>query len=158
MKTKHIAHSIILNVLLLSATCSGMEYMHNTYNATKTYAIFARLWTTSFFKSCWNVGIIPTLYLTAGMYDFKKMSGLDENKLDTYNIDELHNAWKRVNELNSYGIKPSALNALNRISTMIQGKEQQKQHDAEVAAQEAMPRNEAYDKEVMEQISKILNK
>jgi hypothetical protein len=166
MKTKHITRGIILNALILSASCSGMNYMSSAYNSTtnliKTNMVEARIWTSNFFKSCWNIGILATLYAKMGMYDFKRISGLDENRLDTYDNDQLKDAQRRVEKMIQYSSPSlSTLNTLNEFSTKIQGIIIQKEHDAHVAAEEAKRLEEGFTPEqisALKDVSKILNK
>jgi hypothetical protein len=142
MKRKNITLMFAINILFLSATCSGMDMV-------KTHMMNASTWTSNFFRSCWNIGILATLYATAGIYDFKKISGLDENKLSTYKIYELEKARDRVDAMNKYTLKESALTPLNNFSLKIQGAIQQKQDDEKAALEEAKLREEfgvSYDK------------
>jgi hypothetical protein len=147
MKTKHIAIIALLSTLITSAPCSAEK--NNPLSATIYYYIEpAQTWTSNFLKSCWNIGILATLYAKMGIYDFKKISGLDETTLDTYNKDQLENAQKRVETMIQY-TPLSAHNTLNNFSTKIQGKIIQKEDDAQAAAEEARIMEEldmSYDK------------
>jgi uncharacterized protein with GYD domain len=96
-----------------------------------------RDWTNSFYTTCRDVGIVATIYATFGIYDFNKITGLDENKLDTYDIQQLKTAQQRVETMNIYALRSSALNALNKFSTTIQGQIQQKEDKAQAASDEA---------------------
>jgi hypothetical protein len=164
MKTQHITRGIILNALILSATCSSMNYMSSTYNSTtnmiKTNMAEARIWTSNFLKSCWNIGILATLYAKMGMYDFKKISGLDENTLDTYNKNQLENAQKRVEAMQQYS-PVSAQNTLINFSIKIQNQIMQKEDAEKDALEEAKRLEEGFTPEqisALKDVSKILNK
>jgi len=147
MKSKHIAIITLLSALITSTPCSAEK--NNPLSATIYYYIEpAQTWTSNFLKSCWNIGILATLYAKMGIYDFKKISGLDETTLDTYNKDQLKNAQKRVETMIQY-TPLSAHNTLNNFSTTIQGKIIQKEDDAKYAAEEAKIMEEfnmSYDK------------
>lgn len=154
MKTKHIALSIMLNALILSTPCSGMDYI-------KTHMTNAQTLTSNFLKSCWNVGVLATLYAKVGIYDFKKISGLNENALDTYNKSQLETAQKRVEMMIKYNpLSQPALDTLNKFSTTIQGKIIQKEDIAQAAAEEAKMMEEAdlsYDEaQTVEEIKKMM--
>jgi len=137
MKTKHIAIITLLSALITSTPCSAEKSNPIT---TMIYGnmIRARDWTSNFFKSCWNIGILATLYARFGKYDFKKISGLDENALDTYDVDQLKDAQRRAEKMILYtSPSPSTQNELNKISLKIQEKIHQKEHDAQAATEEA---------------------
>ncbi len=107
MKTKNIALIIIFSSLITSTPCSGMNYMSNSYNTTTTMLsnnmIRARNWANNFINSCRDVSILGTIYATLGIYDFNKITGLDEDKLDTYSKEELETGMHRINKIAQYG-------------------------------------------------------
>lgn len=102
MQTKNLAFIIILSALTMSETCSGMSYIRNWYNSFKSKDtatsqnaeakpkspnMFQR-----FMHRCRKVGVLPTISAAFGVYNFKTMSGLDYNSLDTYSSDKLKDA------------------------------------------------------------------
>lgn len=128
MKITHIKTITMIGVLLFSTpTFSAQD---NPITSTIMNNInLVREWTNSFYTTCRDVGVLATLYATVGIYDFNTITGLDENKLDTYNIQQLTTAQKRVDTMNRYALRSSALNVLNKFSTTIQGKIIQKTDD-----------------------------
>jgi hypothetical protein len=107
MKTKNIALIVIFSSLITSNHCSGMNYMSNSYNSATTMLsnnmIRARNWTNNFINSCRDISVLGTIYATLGIYDFNEITGLDENKLNSYNSAELKNAMQRVDKMAQYG-------------------------------------------------------
>lgn len=95
-----------------------------------------------------------------GMYDFKKISGLDENTLDTYNKNQLENAQKRVEAMQQYS-PVSAQNTLINFSIKIQNQIMQKEDAEKDALEEAKRLEEGFTPEqisALKDVSKILNK
>jgi hypothetical protein len=136
MKAKHITHLAIIGALVFSTpNCGAQDNPITSMIMSNINRV--RAWTNSFYTTCRDVGIVATLYATVGIYDFNKITGLDESKLDTYDIKQLQAAQKRVETMNIYALRSSALNALNKFSTTIQGKIHQKTDAAQAAADEA---------------------
>ena len=108
MKTKNIAFILVLSSLMASESCSGMSYIRNWYNSftSKSNATFqsneANQSSPNMFQRfmyrCRKVGVLPTISAAFGVYNFKTMSGLDYNALDSYNAEQLENAQNLVGE------------------------------------------------------------
>ena len=122
MKTKNIAMLALLSTLITSAPCFAAKDNPITSIITGNLAR-ARNWTYNFMYRCRNVGILATLYATVGIYDVKKISGLDaENteELKKYNdLAQLEAAKKRVEIMLEYGIESKKL---NKFYSEIQGR------------------------------------
>jgi hypothetical protein len=130
MITKHIRTATIIGTLMLSTL--NFSAQDNPITSTIMSNINRiRNWTNSFYTTCRDVGVLATIYATVGIYDFNTITGLDENKLDTYDIPQLIKAQKRVDTMNRYALRSSALNVLNKFSTTIQGKIIQKNYVAD---------------------------
>src|SRR5438132_8058388 len=102
MKTKNMILIIMLTSLIASSeSCYSMastEDTEDTENAKNMgYMERARNWASNFINGCRYVGILPTLYASMVVYDFNKITGLDENKLDTYKPATIENAMARIN-------------------------------------------------------------
>lgn len=59
--------------------------------------------TSNFLNRCWKVSILGTIYASFGFYDFKKITGLDENKLDTYSSEQIKKGLDRIENMALYG-------------------------------------------------------
>jgi hypothetical protein len=100
MKTKNITFILVLSSLMASESCSGMSYIRNWYNsltATKSEQNSPNMF-QRFMYRCRKVGVLPTISAAFGIYNFKTMSGLDYNALDSYNAEQLENAQNLVGE------------------------------------------------------------
>jgi hypothetical protein len=132
MKTKNIALVVIFSSLIASTPCSGMNYMSNSYNTATTMLTNnmanARNWTDNFINKCRNVGILATVYAMLGIYDFNKITGLDEDKLNAYDKQELENGMNRLNTMAQYGTSSPKLeiffDKLQKQHLIAQSKEQ----------------------------------
>jgi hypothetical protein len=111
MKTKNIAFIIILSSLMVSETCSGMSYIRNWYNSLTTTKSdqSSPSWMQRFITKCRKVGIFPTISSAFGIYNFNTITGLDENRLSTYNSITIKNAMKRIDTLAKYGTTSQTL-------------------------------------------------
>ena len=133
MNTKNIAIIALISTLITSTPCAA-EKNNPITSMIYNNVTRARDWTSNFMYRCWNVGVLATLYATVGIYDIKKISGLDENKLKAYdNIPQLEAAKKRVEIMIQYG--PSSAN-LNNFYSEIQGRIEQIKHDQQTTAQQ----------------------
>lgn len=137
MKTKNLTLIIILSTLIASSNpCSGMSYMKR-----------AGTWTSNFITRCWNVGVLATIYASMGKYDFNKITGLDQNKLNTYNAAQLQNAQNRVETMIQYGAWSDQLNSF---FDKVHAQYAQAKSDEEIATEEKKLAQEAdlsYDEE-----------
>lgn len=170
MKTKNIAMIIIINSLMTSAPCHGMDYMNSSYNSLTSMIsnnmMNARNWTSNFINSCRKVSILGTIYATFGIYDFNKITGLDKNKLGTYHPQELKNGMDRLNTMAIYGRSSQKLEDfyqdLQTQYLRAQNKEQTEEltPEQEAALKEAKDiMNTPYDeKEALKDIQELLNK
>jgi len=105
MNKKNIALMLILGFALNSfEPCYSMSYMRDSY-----YSISNRM--HNFITKCREVGVLATLYTLVGIYDFKRITGLDENKLDEYSPEKLEEALYRIEVM----AKPSTYGRINEI-------------------------------------------
>lgn len=122
---KKIAFITVFNLLILSQSCISMDNQPNTTENTGITSMImnnlrhARDLTSYFFIKCYNVGVLATIYASLGMYDFNRISGLDENKLDTYSTPELEKAKQRIETMIQYS---SDATKLQEFYSKIQGK------------------------------------
>ena len=132
MNTKNVAVMALLSTLITSSPCFGMKTNPITSMISNNFTR-ARDWTSNFIYRCWNVGLLATLYASVGVYDLKKISGLDEDKLKTYNdLAQLEAAKKRVEIMLEYGAESKKL---NDFYSEIQGRIIQIQHDQDNTGQ-----------------------
>lgn len=90
----------------------------------------ARHWTSNFFNRCWKVGVLATVYASFGKYDFKKITGLDENKLDTYNPEEIKQGINRVKMMIEYSAYTAQLETiLQKLEAQLDQKEVELSYD-----------------------------
>ena len=148
MTTKNIAIALILSATITSAPCSGMDYMSKSYNAATAMVAdnmtYARGWTKNFITKIRSIGILTTLYATFGMYDFNKITGLDKEKLESYNQEQLQEAMHKLELMRGYYPKAQELQTFQR-----------KLHEASSQKEEEeLPYNE---EEAIEEIQKLLN-
>ena len=152
-----------LNCIILYAPCSGMDYMHTVYNTTTTKIatnlINARNWTNNFIED-----IRLKLYALLRINNLKTITGLDEDKLDTYTISELDDAKRQIGKMIMYSNEssenePSKLDTLYKPSKLdtlyskLQGPIESLKH---AAKQERINQDieEAYDPEEAELLFK----
>src|SRR5947208_1337752 len=90
MKTKNMAITLLLVFFITSfQPCYSMDYVRSSYNSVSTKI-------NHFVIRCREVGVLATIYAAFGVYDFKKITGLDEHRLDEYSAQELQEAAKRI--------------------------------------------------------------
>ena len=90
MNKKNITLMVMLGFFISSfEPCYSMSYMRNSY-----YAVSTRV--HNFVNKCREVGILATFYALMGVYSFKRITGLDEKKLDEYTPEELRAALDRI--------------------------------------------------------------
>lgn len=111
----------------MHTSCSGMDYMHTIYNTTTTKIatnlINARKWTNSVIDS-----VRLRLYALLQITNLKTITGLDENKLDTYTVNELDQAKDQIGKMITYSGEVPKLDALY---SKLQGKIQSIEDAAE---------------------------
>lgn len=122
MKIKHMTLIIIINALIASHACFGMNYMRSAYNSTVSMVASnvaaARDWTSNFYQGCKEIGVLPITAVTFGIYNFKMLTGLDEDKLNTYNSKELTIAIDRILNIKKYtGASEKLFRVYNLITT-----------------------------------------
>ena len=127
MKAKKMLLIAALNCIILYTPCSGMDYMHTIYNTTTTKIatnlINARNWTNNIIDS-----VRLRLYALLRINNLKTITGLDENKLDTYTINELDQAKNQIGKMITYsGESPK----LDMLYSRLQGTIQSIEHAAE---------------------------
>ena len=90
-----------------------MNYMHTVYNTTTTKIatnlIKARNWTNNFIED-----VRLKLYALLRINNLKTITGLDEDKLDTYTINELTDAQRQIDKMIIYSNESSKLEQLYR--------------------------------------------
>src|SRR5437762_4187734 len=106
MTTKKLLLMITFATLIASSeTCYSMASTKNMANTENMgYMQRARDWANNFIMRCKTVGVLATIYASVGVYDFNKITGLDEKKLDTYNDTTIKNAMARINTFAQYGV------------------------------------------------------
>lgn len=127
MNTKNVAIMALISTLITSTPCVAEKTNPITSMITNNFTR-ARDWTSNLMQSCWNIGVLATLYAKVGIYDFNKITGLDENKLDTYDAQTLDKGLIRINKMAQYGATSKKLDEffdkLQKYHLMAQSKEQ----------------------------------
>ncbi len=138
MNRKHITTIAIIGALIFSTPNFAAQNNPITSMLMSNWNR-ARNWTNSFYTTCRNVGVLATLYAAVGMYDFNRITGLNETAIDTYNSGTLQNAIDRVKTLGIHSAWPEKL---QEIYMQLQGKYIQAQHNELAAAQEKKEKEE----------------
>ena len=118
-----------------------------------------RNWANNFYYRCQHVGVLATVYASFGIYDFNKITGLDENKLNNYNSNQLKNATNRVEIMIKYG---AWTEKLNQFFMELQNKYLEALHNEEATATEQKEKEkieQSYDeKTTSQEIEKMMQK
>jgi hypothetical protein len=131
-----------------------MNYMHTVYNTTTTKIatnlINARNWTNNFIED-----VRLKLYALLRINNLKTITGLDEDKLDTYTMSKLDDAKRQIGKMIMYS-NESSENGPSKLDTLyskLQGATQSIEHAAE---QEEINQDieDAYDPEEAELLFK----
>jgi len=156
MKAKHITTIAIIGALIFSTpNLAALDnpitsMVMNNWNR-------ARNWSNNFYHRCQHVGVLATIYATFGIYDFNKITGLNENTLNTYSSSELKNATNRVETMIKYG---TWTEKLNQFFMDLQAKYLQALHNEEAAAAEKKEKEEidaSYDeKKVAQEVEEMM--
>ncbi len=156
MKAKHITTIAIIGALIFTTPNFGAKDNPITSMLMSNWNR-ARNWSNSFYNTCRNVGVLATLYAAVGIYDFNKITGLDEPQLNTYNPGELQNAIDRIKIMGIHNKWPKKL---EEMYMHLQGKYVQALHNESAAAEEKKMIEEvdtSYDeKKVAEEVEEMI--
>jgi len=123
MKAKNARIILILSFFISSQLSYTMDENvqdmptdNSTTSMLKNHMMRARQWCHNFYMSWKEFGIIPTISASFNMYNFKRITGLDEDKLATYSPEERENAINRINKMIEYkGRSQKLAQFLNKI-------------------------------------------
>jgi hypothetical protein len=121
MKAKNATLLIILSFFISSPHLSysmndDVQTDNSNTSMLQNYMMRARQWGHNFYRSYQTFGIIPTISASFNMYNFKRITGLDEDKLATYGLQERENAINRINKMIEYkGASQKLAQFLNKI-------------------------------------------
>jgi hypothetical protein len=156
MKTKHITTIALIGALIFTTPNFGAKNNPITSMLMSNWN-HARTWSNNFYHKCQYVGVLPTIYATFGIYNFNSITGLNEDKLNTYNSDELKNALNRVETMIEYG---AWTEKLNQFFMQLIGKYEQALHNEKATAAEKKEREEidaSYDeKKVAQEVEEMI--
>ena len=147
MKKKSIAMVILFNFFIISASSFSMDYMRNTYNTTTMRIaqnlINARNKTAEFLDD-----LRLKFYSLLRVENLKRISGLDEDNLNSYQPYELENAKNQIGKMIQYSSYNSP--KLDNLYMILQGKIQSAEHarqSTEEQETEIEEINAAYDQD-----------
>ncbi len=156
MTKKHITTIALISALIFSTPNFAAKDNPATSMLMSNWNR-ARTWSNNFYYRCQHVGILATIYASFGIYDFNKITGLDEDKLNSYSSSELKNATNRVETMIKYG---AWTEKLNQFFMQLQGKYLEALHKEEAAIAEKKEKKEleqSYDeKKVAQEIEQMM--
>jgi hypothetical protein len=138
MKAKHITTIALIGALIFTSPNYAAKNNPVTSMLMSNWNK-ARTWSNSFYITCRDVGVLATLYAAVGIYDFNRITGLNETTLNTYNPDELQHAIDRIKILGAHSKWPKKL---EEMYMQLQGKYVQAMHNESAAAEEQKEKEE----------------
>lgn len=118
MRSKNAIIMLVLSFFTCYSMKDNVPADNSMTSMIKNHMIRARKWGHNFYMSYQEFGIVPTLSASFGMYDFQRITGLDENMLDTYSLNQLQNAADRIQRMMAYrGGSQKLADFLNKIES-----------------------------------------